>query len=122
MNSFMAKVLKVFGGKGSDDNHLHEASMNFDISNVPEFLEQLNQSLECNLNVPVLVDFTSSVPIEEEGVLETEFSLSGHGEYLKYVVHMDDADSPNLYFFAEHKEISDAIQNEMNRFADNNGL
>lgn len=96
--------------------------MNFDLENVPEFAAVMNESFGPGLRADVLVDFTKSVAVGEEETLVLRADLQGNKEPLEMVVHMDDIDAPDIYFFSPSEELITAINAAMIDFAESKGI
>jgi hypothetical protein len=101
---------------------MNEASMNFDMENVEPFLSRLEAHLALGLPVQDLVAMTRSVEIEAEVSRTFQVTFSSSPATLEYRVFLDDVDAPDLYFLTTSKPLADAIQAELNQFADDNGL
>jgi hypothetical protein len=97
---------------------MHETSMNFDMEGVRPFLERLNVRLSLDLGVDELAEATGSTPVGEEFRKTIVVSFDGEAHPLDYQVFMDDVDAPDLYFFADSKELIDAIDGQLKEFAE----
>ena len=107
---------------GGSEEEKFEASMNFDMENVDEFAKSLNEKFGPGLRADVLSDFVRSVPVEEERTLVLQVGTSEAPETLEMIVHMDDVDAPDIYFYSPSSQLIDEISDEMVRFAESMGI
>ena len=122
-----AKLLALFlsslsVGNADDRPAVHEASMNFDLRHVRPFLLQLDGSLSLRLDVEKLASFAARTPLERERSLMVKVRFSRHTVPLEFRVFMDDVEAPDLYFFTPSADLSEAIDAELAKFAEQNGL
>ncbi|WP_271078327.1 hypothetical protein [Aurantiacibacter sp. MUD61] len=100
----------------------YEASMNFDVEMVRDFLEQLEDELELGLEIDELCDFTENTEVEDERQRTYDIEFRGDDASMTYVVFMDDIDAPDIAFFVSDPELADEINQQMEAFAEKHGL
>ncbi|WP_047093300.1 hypothetical protein [Aurantiacibacter marinus] len=100
----------------------YEASMNFDLEMVREFLDQIEDELELGLEVDDLFDFTENTDVEDERQRTFDVEFRGDDVSMTYVVFMDDIDAPDVAFFVSDEELADAINKQMEAFCQKHGL
>ncbi len=88
---------------------LYEASASFDSDIVEPFLERLNKEKDLGLDVNNLVEFTESVPHDEEYTKELEVTYRGKVTKLEFHVFKDAPYAPDLYFFTPSEELATEI-------------
>lgn len=99
---------------------LNEASMNFDAENVGAFLERVTPLVDSGFGPREkgkVLDLLASLQIGDEKELSFSIRYLGEPSTLKIRIFMDDAGTPDLYFFVR-APLSIAIQAEMEKFAD----
>lgn len=107
---------------GDDGGAPHETSMNFDGENVRPFLVQIEERLSLGLDIDALARFAAETPVEVDRSLTVDVWYDGGEVPLTFGVFMDDVDAPDLSFSAPSKPLVDAIDAELERFADLHGL
>src|SRR5262245_35711616 len=120
--SWLASYAKSWRAAPDRRRPTHEASMNFDMENVPPFLTRLNDRLQLGLPVPELVAATRDAPVERESAKVLSVRFNGNPVQLEYRVFMDDVDAPDLYFLTDSQALAVAIDRQMKEFAEELGI
>jgi hypothetical protein len=99
-----------------------EASMNFDLKDVEPLLQQLTEKLQLftNDDIQRLVKEIAAVPVEKEQRWQFNVKYAGSTAPLEVRAFMDDVEAPDLYF-STAPALADAIQTELNKFAEQRG-
>jgi hypothetical protein len=115
-------ILLLLSSCTDQEQVMHEASMNFDLENVAPFLTRINIRYNLNLPVDELVKMTHQTKIESEQSRTIQVTFNGLQTQLEYRVFMDDIDAPDLYFFTPSKDLAEAIEDQLEAFADELGI
>ena len=100
----------------------HEASMNFDTAQVRPFLARLKAKLLPDLDVDKLARFISATQVEQERATRITVHIDGRAEAIEVRVFMDDIDAPDLAFRTASPELAEAIDRQMEAFAEEQGI
>ena len=100
----------------------YEASMNFDMELVRDFLEQLEDELELGLEIDDLYDFTESTEVEDERQRTFDVDFRGDDVSMTYVVFMDDIDAPDIAFFVSDPDLAEEIDKQMEKFCEKHDI
>lgn len=122
MKRMIIALLGMLGIGSSTATDRYEASTNFDLSNVPSFFECLNRELSVNLDVAALTQFVNQTAVEQERSTSVKVVFKGSSTILEIRVFMDDVDAPDIYFFTSDKALADAIDQQMEKFAEELGI
>ena len=104
---------------------LEEASMNFDISTLPLFLERVSAMLSEGFPLFLVKEFMKPVEkmrVDEVETFEHQVMFKQSEAFLRIEVFMDDVDSPDVAFFTDNKNLAEAIRAEMLKFAEDLGI
>lgn len=100
----------------------YEASMNFDLEMVRDFLDQIEDALELGLEVDDLVEFAENTEVEDERQRTFDVEFRGEEASMTYVVFMDDIDAPDIAFFVSDQDLAAEITRQMEAFCEKHGL
>jgi hypothetical protein len=103
---------------------LEEFSTNFDSEHVRPFLLRIQPLIESGFGpseIGKVCELVESLAHDEEGEAEFRIRHEGSDGRLRIRVHMDDIDSPDIYFFAP-SALRRQIEAEFERFANELGI
>ncbi|WP_432460849.1 hypothetical protein [Agarivorans sp. QJM3NY_25] len=123
MKKLIVFALSLFAGFGVHASELtNEASMNFDLENVVQFLTDLDDQFKFGLDVKALGNFSSAVPVEAEKSIVVNIVDSGRKSKMEFRVFMDDIDAPDLYMFFDSSNLSESVSKFMMGWAEERGM
>lgn len=103
---------------------LHEASTSYDLKDIRPFFERVSTLVDAGFDKAAagnLAQFVADTPIEEKRQKNLTVIFHAAKTPLTFRVHMDDADSPSIYFFTPNKALAEAIQDEMVKYGNDLG-
>ncbi len=82
----------------------------------------LNTTLGLGLDASGLATFMEKVPADEEQSQKLQVPFKGKQEDIEYRVFKDDPYAPDLYFFSQSEALTNAIDEQLGNFFDEQGL
>ena len=122
MGKLLTQLLGMLGAGTVNTDKLFEASGSFDSDLVQPFLEHLNTTLGLGLDASGLATFMEKVPADEEQSQKLQVPFKGKQEDIEYRVFKDDPYAPDLYFFSQSEALTNAIDEQLGAFFDEQGL
>jgi hypothetical protein len=111
-------------GSGDGVGGEPEASMNFDVSALPEFLGRLPRLFTEGFGgeeIKEILGLSDSLSVEQCGKLELNVTFQQNPMELRIQLVKDDVDAVSLFFFAT-EPLTEAINAEMRFFAIERGI